>query len=256
MVFLQAHGAGPQLATRIFQKYGPKAVSIVSGDPYRLAIDVWGIGFRTADRIAGSLGIARDSLIRMQAALLQALRDATDSGGSCYVVTEDLETRGAPPAGRRCRRGRRAESGRAGPASARRSRRSCEGGYVVAERAGTLEGARPDDLRGAAIYGVEMHATRNRGSPRGSPNSRSRKAAHLPGFAEAIALFEKDTGTTLAEEQRLAVEKAARCPLLVVTGGPGVGKTSIVKAILSVFHDHARSSPHALLRRPGAPRSI
>jgi exodeoxyribonuclease V alpha subunit len=57
----------------------------------------------------------------------------------------------------------------------------------------------------------------------------------LRGFAEAVAAFEKDSGTVLAEEQRLAVEKAARCPLLVVTGGPGVGKTTIVKAILSVF---------------------
>src|SRR4029078_9200744 len=54
-------------------------------------------------------------------------------------------------------------------------------------------------------------------------------------FAEAVAAFEKETGTVLAEEQRLAVEKAARCPLLVVTGGPGVGKTTIVKAILSMF---------------------
>ena len=57
----------------------------------------------------------------------------------------------------------------------------------------------------------------------------------LSGFTEAVAAFEKESHTELAEEQRLAVEKAARCPLLVVTGGPGVGKTTIVKAILSVF---------------------
>ena len=89
MVFLQAHGASVHLAARIFKKYGTRAVSIVSGDPYRLAIDVWGVGFRTADRIAASIGIAKNSSERMQAALLQALRDATESG-HCYVVAEDL----------------------------------------------------------------------------------------------------------------------------------------------------------------------
>ena len=75
----------------------------------------------------------------------------------------------------------------------------------------------------------------------------------LRGFAEAVAAFEKESGTTLAEEQRLAVEKAARCPLLVVTGGPGVGKTTIVKAILSVF-DRARVVTR-LAAPPAAQRS-
>lgn len=233
MVFLQAHGASPQLATRIFKKYGPKAVSIVSGDPYRLAIDVWGIGFRTADRIAGSLGIAKDSLIRMQAALLQALRDATESGGSCYVVAEDLELRGS-----RLLAEDAVEAAEPSPDVLERLREALatlvRSGYVVAERAGTLERARPDALRGAAIYGVEMHATESRLAERLAQLARA-EGTHLPGFTEAIALFEKDTGTMLADEQRLAVEKAARCPLLVVTGGPGVGKTTIVKAILSVF---------------------
>ena len=94
MVFLQAHGASVHLAARIFKRYGPKAATIVSTDPYRLAIDVWGIGFRTADRIAAELGIAKDSPERMQAALLQALRDSIESG-HCYLVGEDLIARGA-----------------------------------------------------------------------------------------------------------------------------------------------------------------
>ena len=228
MIFLQSHGASPMLATRIFKRYGPKAVTIISGNPYRLAIDVWGVGFRTADRIAASMGIGRDSLERMQAALLQALRDTTDNG-HCFAVAEDLTWRAA--------RLLAADSHESQEIVARLDEAlvaTVRSGYVVAERAGTLDRARADDLRGAAIYDVAMHEAEVRLSARLGSLARVEKD-DLRGFSEAVAAFEKESGTVLAEEQRLAVEKAARCPLLVVTGGPGVGKTTIVKAILSVF---------------------
>ncbi|OJY16295.1 MAG: hypothetical protein BGO98_29850 [Myxococcales bacterium 68-20] len=233
MVFLQAHGASVHLAARIFKRYGPKAVSIVSGDPYRLAIDVWGIGFRTADRIASELGIAKDSPQRMQAALLQVLRDATEAG-HCYLVAEDLTTRAA-----------RLLAGDTNPAEPpsmdllERLEQALAavvtGGHVVAEAADSLERVRSGaSLRSAVIYDARMHETERRLAARLATLA-SAEGDTLSGFAAAIDAFERDTGTVLADEQRLAVERAARCPLLVVTGGPGVGKTTIVKAILSVF---------------------
>ncbi len=238
MVFLQAHGASPQLATRIYKRYGARAVSIVSGDPYRLAIDVWGIGFKTADKIASSMGIARDSGVRMQAALLQALRDATESG-HCYVVAEDLVARAA-----RLLAADASEIETPSPETMSRldeaMRAIVLAGYVVAEKPGTLDRAGPDALREAAIYDADMHGAESRLAMRLASLAKS-ESEPLPGIVEAIARFEKETGTELAEEQRQAVERAARCPLLVVTGGPGVGKTTIVKAILSVF-DRARLS--------------
>lgn len=236
MVFLQAHGASPHLATRIWKRYGPKAATIVSTDPYRLAVDVWGIGFRTADRIASSLGVAKDSPVRMQAAVLQGLRDATEQG-HCYVVGEDLVGRAARLLG--------GDAQDPAPPDASELSRIEEGlaslvraGMVVAEREGSLERAHVEALRRAAIYDVTMHETEKRLAARLGALARMEGDA-LPGFEEAVARFEKETGTQLAPEQRLAVERAARCPLLVVTGGPGVGKTTIVKAILSVF-DRAR----------------
>jgi exodeoxyribonuclease V alpha subunit len=232
MIFLQAHGASPMLATRIFKRYGPKAVSIISGNPYRLAIDVWGVGFRTADRIAASMGIGKESLERMQAALLQALRDATDSG-NCYAVSEELVSR----AGRLLASDAHDMAAPSPDVVSRLEdalRELVRAKYVVAERSGSLERARAEDLRGAAIYDVAMHEAEVRLASRLGSLARAEKD-DLRGFAEAVAAFEKESGTVLAEEQRLAVEKAARCPLLVVTGGPGVGKTTIVKAILSVF---------------------
>lgn len=234
MVFLQAHGASPQLATRIFKRYGPKAVAIVSGNPYRLAIDVWGIGFKTADRIAAELGIGRDSPERMQAALLQVLRDATESG-HCYVVSDELVARAARLLASD------GGDGQAPPPEADLVARLedalaaiVRGGYVIAERPGGLARAAPPDLHGAAVYDAKMHETEARLAARLAALAGAQGDA-LPGFADAVRAFEKETGAVLADEQRLAVETAARCPLLIVTGGPGVGKTTIVKAILSVF---------------------
>lgn len=213
MVFLQAHGASVTLANRIFKRYGPKAVTIVSSDPYRLAIDVRGIGFRTADRIAAELGIAKDSPQRMLAALLQALGDAVESG-HCFLLAPDLVSRAA-----------RFVSEPGDPADAvmllEDALRTARGtGQVIAE----------DE----AIYEPRMHETEVRLARRLRALADA-EGRVLAGFEAAVAKFEAATGTVLADEQRLAVESAARCPLLIVTGGPGVGKTTIVKAILSVF---------------------
>jgi exodeoxyribonuclease V alpha subunit len=231
MVFLQAHGASAQLAVRIFKRYGPKAVAIVSSDPYRLAIDVWGIGFRTADRIAAELGIAKDSPQRQQAAILQALRDATESG-HCYVVGDDLLARAARLLG--------ADADRPPDLDqldrlARGLAEVVRGGHVVAESEGSLLRAPAGAALGrAAIYDTRMHETESRLAARLAALARVDDDL-LAGFGAAIERFERDTGTVLADEQRLAVERSARSPLLIVTGGPGVGKTTIVKAILSVF---------------------
>ncbi|HVH45263.1 MAG TPA: helix-hairpin-helix domain-containing protein, partial [Labilithrix sp.] len=221
MVFLQAHGASVHLAARILKRYGAKAVSIVSTDPYRLAIDVWGIGFRTADRIASEMGVAKDSPQRMQAALLQALRDATESG-HCYLAAEDLTQRAAQLLS--------SENGAEPPSMQELEMLGdalasvVSSGHVVVEDADALvrvpAGAVP---RTALVYESRMHEAEVRLASRLGTLARA-EGLVLPGFAAAIDRFERETGTVLADEQRLAVERAARCPLLVVTGGPGVGK--------------------------------
>jgi len=224
MLFLQAHGASVHLATRIFKRYGPKAVAIVSRDPYRLAIDVWGVGFRTADRIAAQLGIAKDSPERMKAALLQALRDAVEAG-HCYLLGDELIERAA-----------RFVSDADLLLLERALEAAVAGGLAVAEEQGSLVRVTSlPYLRQAAVYETRMLETEARLAEQLARRARAAETEGLPGFEEAIAAFERETGTVLADEQRRAVESAARCPLLVVTGGPGVGKTTIVKAILSVF---------------------
>ena len=89
MIFLQSHGVGTTRATRIFKTYGEEAIAVVSKNPYQLAKDIRGIGFVSADTIAGNLGIAKDSLIRTRAGLSHVLLEATSSG-HCALPLEIL----------------------------------------------------------------------------------------------------------------------------------------------------------------------
>jgi exodeoxyribonuclease V alpha subunit len=215
MVFLQAKGASPALATRIFRRYGARSIAVVSSEPYRLALEVWGIGFKTADRIAAELGIARDSQQRMEAGLLQAVHDVTESGHT-YAREDELTVRAAQLLGLE-------------EADAREPMRRAVGalavaGYVAIEE---VQGTR-------ILFASEMHAAETRLARRLVELAHA--AARPVGGAErAIAAFEARAQVTLAPEQRAAVEEAARSQVMVITGGPGVGKTTIVRAVLAVL---------------------
>jgi exodeoxyribonuclease V alpha subunit len=91
MVFLQGVGVSTSLAVRIYKKYGDEAIAVVRDEPYRLAADVWGIGFKTADTIAAAVGIARDSPERIKAGLAYTLSEAADEG-HCYLPAPNLMT--------------------------------------------------------------------------------------------------------------------------------------------------------------------
>src|SRR6185369_13075657 len=94
MIFLQGVGVSTSLAVRIYKKYGDASVSVVRSEPYRLAADVWGIGFKTADTIARSVGIAPDSPERIKAGLAYTLSEAADDG-HCYLPAPNLITHAA-----------------------------------------------------------------------------------------------------------------------------------------------------------------
>jgi len=227
MIFLQTHGASPALAVRIHKRFGPRAIDIVSRDPYRLSLDVWGVGFKTADKIARSIGIAADAPKRAQAGVLQTLHDVTNRGhtfaprtalvGMAATMLELDE--------------QRVEE--ATDALARSQ-------HVVIEDAG-------DDV---AVYPKELHEAETSVARRvrdllaqsaGSAESASVRARLAGAVDPAIAAFEKGANVKLATAQQSAVAEAAKNKVLVITGGPGVGKTTIVKAILAVL-DRARLS--------------
>jgi exodeoxyribonuclease V alpha subunit len=101
MLFLHSHGVGTSRAVRIYKTYGPDAVRVVSDDPYRLARDIRGIGFRTADRIAERLGIERTAMVRVRAGVSFALAEAMEEG-HCGLPEEQLVALTPRPSRARC----------------------------------------------------------------------------------------------------------------------------------------------------------
>lgn len=228
MIFLQTHGASPALATRIHKRFGSRAIDVVSRDPYRLSLDVWGVGFKTADKIARSIGIAADAPERAQAGVMQTLHDVTGRGHVFVPRPALAET-----------------SARMLEQDEQQVERAIDAlalsGHVHVEDAGDDVAVYPRALFEAETSVARrvralMSAGHDAASGREIEAARARLAAAVE---PAIAAFEEAASVKLAGAQRRAVEEAARHKVLVITGGPGVGKTTIVKAILAVF-DRAR----------------
>ena len=217
MVMLQSYGVSVALGDRIFKRYGAGAVNVVAEQPYRLAMEVRGIGFTTADKIAQQVGVAKDAPERIQAGLLQALSDATEGGGHTCVPREEWMTSA------------NTLLGGVDEASLDRALRALLlSGHVIEER--TLEGS--------VYFTRDMHNAEVRLAIR----LRELAASHVKPLGDVPALldrYETSRAVKLAGAQREAVERAGTAPLLVITGGPGVGKTTVVRALLALF-DEAR----------------
>ncbi|MFF8799820.1 MULTISPECIES: ATP-dependent RecD-like DNA helicase [unclassified Methylobacterium] len=213
MIFLHAHGVGTARATRIFRTYGADALKVMAEDPYRLARDIRGIGFRTADAIALRLGLTRDAPQRLAAGISYALQTAMDEG-HCGLPVERLVSLAADLL--------EVGSDLVRVAAALVLR---EGREVVA-----------DSLRGEpCLFLKGLH-----GSERAIAMRLSERAAGAPpwpaiDFALARPWVEARTGKALSESQAEAVRLALSAKLCVLTGGPGVGKTSTLDAILRIL---------------------
>ncbi len=207
MLLLQTHGASPALAVRIHKHYGDSAARIVQESPYRLAMEVRGIGFKTADRIAKSLGIAGDHPERVQAGVLHELNGLADQGHVLFD-RDGLSDRAAAML--------EIDVGHIGPALDK----LWASGLVVIEDKG--------------VYLTRLHRAET-ALAEGLVRLLSRPGRVLAGIESTIERFEQHAKVTLAPAQRAAVKGAAENKLIVVTGGPGVGKTTIVRAILDVM---------------------
>ena len=212
MLFLHGHGVGTSRAVRIFKTYGADAVQVISDNPYRLARDVRGIGFKSADQIASRLGIAKTAMIRARAGISYALAEAMDAG-HCGLPADEL-------------RGLAAELLEI-PAEVIDAALELElaDGAVMAD---AVEG-RP------CVFLAGLHR-----AERGIAERLRRLAQGSPPWpaldpATAIPWVEQKADLSLAPSQRDALGLAVRSKVLVVTGGPGVGKTTLVSSILKVL---------------------
>jgi exodeoxyribonuclease V alpha subunit len=217
MVFLQGHGVSPAFAVRIFKRYGPAAIARVRENPYRLAFDVWGIGFLSADRLAGALGIRPDSEVRVAAGVRHVL-DEAGGVGHVFLPRERLVADAAA----------RLE---VAPELVEAAVDRLAGtGEVVVEGAGSDAAVYELGLYRAerALAAGLLRLLAGGGAARVDPLS-------LP---LAIASYERQAGITLAAQQAAAIRRATMEPVVVITGGPGVGKTTIVRGIVGILAAH------------------
>jgi exodeoxyribonuclease V alpha subunit len=212
MVFLHSHGVGTARAVRIFKTYGADAIQVMTENPYRLARDIRGIGFKTADAIAMKLGIEKTAMVRVRAGISFALTEAMDEG-HCGLPTEELIPL--------------AEKLLEVPQDLIRTALDLElqESTVVADQVGETPCVFLAGLHRAERTIAERLTRLSNGAlpwPRIDPD-------------KAMPWVEKRIGLALAESQVAAIRLALISKVLVMTGGPGVGKTTIVKAILRIL---------------------
>ena len=212
MVFLHSHAVGTARAVRIFKTYGVDSVQVMSENPYRLARDIRGIGFRTADLIAEKLGIEKTAMIRIRAGISYALTEAMGNG-HCGLPREEL----IPLAIKLLEV----------PDDLIHTAIELEmsEGTVTADTVGDMPCVFLSGLY-QAEKGVADRFQHLISGPLPWPDIDADKA---------LPWIEKKTGLTLAPTQTEAIRLALRSKVMVITGGPGVGKTTIVNSILQIL---------------------
>ncbi|MFD9645271.1 ATP-dependent RecD-like DNA helicase [Streptomyces sp. NPDC059082] len=221
MVFLQGVGVSTSIAVRIYKKYGDASISVVRNQPYRLASDVWGIGFLTADRIAQAVGIPHDSPDRVKAGLQYALSQSSDQG-HCFLPEERLIADGVKLL-------------------------QVDTGLVIECRGALAEDPEgvvrevvpgPEGTPVTAVYLIPFH--RAELSLAGQLRRLLRtEEDRMPAFRDvawdkALAWLADRTGASLAPEQEEAVRLALTRKVAVLTGGPGCGKSFTVRSIVEL----------------------
>jgi exodeoxyribonuclease V alpha subunit len=232
MLFLQSHGVSSGYATKIFKQYGNRSIAVVKQNPYRLATDIYGIGFVTADQIAAKLGIAKDAGMRVEAGILYVLYQLSDEG-HVYFPYELLISKSCQIL----------EVEREAVVKAL--------GRLAADQMIVVEGLpdRPDDPRknSKAVFLAKFHLCETSIARRLKTLLSFPKSVRDMDSNKAIGWVQGQLAITLADKQIEAVGRAIENKVMIITGGPGTGKTTIINAVLKIF---ARIRARIMLAAP------
>jgi exodeoxyribonuclease V alpha subunit len=208
MLFLQGHEVSSSYAAKIYRQYGKESIRVVKENPYRLAEDIFGIGFLTADKIAMKLGIKKDSLMRAEAGIMHVLQRLGDEGHVFYPQEPLIE-----------------ECGGILDIEADSIRRAMK--KIETEKKIVVE---DDAVFLAGYFASEAGIVRNLMALLSAPKDLVRYDSQ-----KAVRLVQDELQISLADNQRMAVKAALEEKVIVITGGPGTGKTTIIKAIMRIY---------------------
>ncbi len=213
MVFLQTYGVPATLSVKISKLYGERTPAVIRQNPYRLCEDLEGVGFLTADRIGAALGVAADSEGRIQAALRYILKDAAAAMGHVYLPREELERKAA-------------QLLRIDAALCARQ---------VDQLALTRDLVIQEGEDGMRVYLPAFDAAEREVATRLCELMAALPPSRSQGAEKEVRRFEKSQGITFGQQQRQAIIRAMETGVLVITGGPGTGKTTIINCIIALM---------------------
>ncbi|MFA4915680.1 MAG: ATP-dependent RecD-like DNA helicase [Syntrophales bacterium] len=219
MLFLQSQGVGSGYAAKIYREYGNDAIAIVKENPYRLATDVHGIGFITADKIAEKLGFANDSVLRSEAGILYVLSELADEGHVYYPYEPLVD---------KCRKILDVE--REVIVDAMDS--AAENGRIFIDDSGK---SAEKTMDGRAVYLTPFYMSETNLAARLASLIRAPWAVRNIDLNKAVPWVQEKLHITMADKQVDAFKCATRHKVMVITGGPGTGKTTIINAIIKIF---------------------
>jgi len=213
MIFLTGHGVAPGIAVKAFKRYGPGAVDVVRSNPYRLAEEVFGVGFLTADRIARQLGIPDDAPERLEAGVLHTLVEAVGQG-HCFLPEDALLATAADLL--------ETDVGSLPPAL---------DGLIARQQVS----ARPKEEESTAIYLPRLEKAEATVALNLAETLETKSDTKTIILNTSIARYQGSLDIHLAERQIEALGAALRNKVVVITGGPGTGKTTLIRGIVEIL---------------------
>ena len=212
MIFLQGEGVSSTYAVKIYKEYGNKAIAVVKENPYRLALDISGIGFKTADKIAQNMGIDPGSPMRAEAGIIHVLSELVDEGHVYYPYEKLKENAGEL-------------------LEVNESILDMALVTLSDQRRVVIEQHPEHD----AVYLTPLHVAETNVAIRLKTLVNSPKQMLQIDIEKAIEWVHKIDRINLAEMQKEALRKAVTCKVMVITGGPGTGKTTLVNSIIKIL---------------------
>ena len=212
MVFLQGHGVSSTYAVKIYKAYGDKSVAVVKENPYRLALDISGIGFKTADRIAQNMGIDPSSQIRAEAGIIHVLSELVDEGHVYYPHDKLMDTS-------------------ASLLEVNRDVLETALSALITQRRVVID----EHVEDRAVYLTPLHVAEVNVASRLETLINSPRQLIQIDIEMAMQWVQRAIGIELADLQKEAIRKAVASKALVLTGGPGTGKTTLLNCIIRIL---------------------